>query len=308
IVTARAWSPAAPPPEEPLADRFLRLACLTYSDDEASDRATAAQLLADHPELRGVSLPVAAACSDVAQVRRFLAGDGSLAVRPGGPHGWSPLLYQAYARHDPQVSLDATLQTARLLLEAGADPNDGQLLYNRMFGPRDDHLVLLFEFGLGRDADGRGPWRRLLGDALESPAVMLGNLLWWAVIHDQRARVALLAANGVDVVAAFTELRYQRPAPHPGRGGPGERPPRAGRAARGARRRAAAPVPGGRVRGRGDGRRCRGGAAHRPRCHRRRPRGAAGPGHLGRDKHHNSTPAGPCPASGCSPRSSARTE
>ncbi len=209
IVTARAWSPAAPPPEEPLADRFLRLACLTYSDDEASDRAMAAQLLADHPELRGVSLPVAAACSDVAQVRRFLAGDGSLAVRPGGPHGWSPLLYQAYARHDPQVSLDVTLQTARLLLEAGADPNDGQLLYNRMFGPRDDHLVLLFEFGLGRDADGRGPWRRLLGDALESPAVMLGNLLWWAVIHDQRARVALLAANGVDVVAAFTELRYQ---------------------------------------------------------------------------------------------------
>ncbi len=255
IVTARAWTPAAPPPQEPLPDRFLRLACLTYSDDEESDRAAAAQLLADHPELHGVSLPVAAACSDVAQVRRFLAADGSLAVQPGGPHGWSPLLYQAYARHDPQVSLDATLQTARLLLgagadpndgrfwhglptpftvltgvlgygehrqpwhphaipfarlllAAGADPNDGQLLYNRMFGPRDDHLVLLFEFGLGRDADGRGPWHRLLGDALESPAVMLRNLLWWAVIHDQRARVALLAANGVDVVAPFTELRY----------------------------------------------------------------------------------------------------
>ena len=46
---------------------------------------------------------------------------------------------------------------ARLLLEAGADPNDGQALYNRMFGPDNDHLELLFEFGLGT-GDG-GPWR-----------------------------------------------------------------------------------------------------------------------------------------------------
>ena len=36
------------------------------------------------------------------------------------------------------------LALARLLLEAGADPNDGQALYNRMFGPGDDHLELLF--------------------------------------------------------------------------------------------------------------------------------------------------------------------
>jgi hypothetical protein len=36
---------------------------------------------------------------------------------------------------------------------------------------------------------------------------MLRNLLWWAVTHNQRQRVALLAANGVDVLAPFTELR-----------------------------------------------------------------------------------------------------
>jgi ankyrin repeat protein len=47
----------------------------------------------------------------------------------------------------------------------------------------------------------------VLGDALESPAVMLRNLLWWAVTHDQQDRVELLAANGVDVVSPFTELR-----------------------------------------------------------------------------------------------------
>ena len=31
---------------------------------------------------------------------------------------------------------------ARLLLERGADPNDAQALYNRMFGPSNDHLAL----------------------------------------------------------------------------------------------------------------------------------------------------------------------
>jgi ankyrin repeat protein len=251
IINARAWTPGRPAPDgEPLAHRFLRLACLSYSDDASADRGAAGRLLAEHPELPSTSLAVAAACADVDQVRRLLTVEAATAT--GGPYDWSPLLYQAYARIDPNLDRDATLRTARLLLEAGADPNDGrfwhglptpftvltgvfgsgeqdqsrhphsipfarvlleagadpndgQTLYNRMFGPDDDHLVLLFEFGLGR-GDG-GPWRRLLGDAVESPAVMLRNLLWWAVTHDQRARVALLAAHGVDIVGPFAELR-----------------------------------------------------------------------------------------------------
>jgi hypothetical protein len=57
IVTAGAWLPSQPAPEdEPLADRFLRLGCLTYSGDEQADRAAAAQLLAEHPELPRYSL------------------------------------------------------------------------------------------------------------------------------------------------------------------------------------------------------------------------------------------------------------
>jgi hypothetical protein len=88
---------------------------------------------------------------------------------------------------------------ARLLLAAGADPDDGQALYDRMFGTRDDHLELLFEFGLGQGPG--GPWHRLPGDQLESPRVMLRNLLARAVTHDQRERVARLARNGVDVVS-----------------------------------------------------------------------------------------------------------
>lgn len=96
---------------------------------------------------------------------------------------------QASHRHGTAV--------ARALLSAGADANDGQTLYNRMFTTDDDFLELLFEFGLGR-GDG-GPWRALLPDLIPAPQVLVRRLLDWAVIHDQRARVALLAGHGVDV-------------------------------------------------------------------------------------------------------------
>jgi hypothetical protein len=95
-----------------------------------------------------------------------------------------------------------SLELAELLLRAGADPNDPQTLYNRMFGADDSHLRLLFRYGLGR-GDG-GPWRARL--SLDSPASMLQGLLRWAVTHDQRARVRLLVSQGVDFHDGFVEL------------------------------------------------------------------------------------------------------
>ena len=92
-----------------------------------------------------------------------------------------------------------SLPLARLLLASGADPNDGQTLYNRQFSDDDDFLHLLFEFGLGR-GDG-GPWRRRLPDLTPAPADLVRTLLDWAVTHEQRSRVALLAAHGVDVLS-----------------------------------------------------------------------------------------------------------
>lgn len=85
---------------------------------------------------------------------------------------------------------------ATLLLERGADPNDDQALYNRMFDPDDAHLVLLFEHGLGR-GDG-GPWRDRMPDATESIAAMLAMQLQWAASHGMVERVRLLLAHGVD--------------------------------------------------------------------------------------------------------------
>jgi hypothetical protein len=86
---------------------------------------------------------------------------------------------------------------ARLLLRAGADPNDNQTLYNRMFTPQDDHLEVLLTFGLGTDRP--SPWRDRLGaEAYPTPAQMLGEQLRSAAHRGFTGRVALLLAHGVD--------------------------------------------------------------------------------------------------------------
>jgi hypothetical protein len=240
-IAERTWVLTPPAAEESPVDRFLRLACVSYTTVK-TDVTTAAGLLRRHPELPSKSLAVAAVCGDLTQVRRLLAVRPDAAGTPSGPYGWSPLMYLAYGRY-PQA-VDAALTVARLVLDAGADPNDGrfflglptpftvltgvfgggepdpaphphaialarlllsagadandgQTLYNRMFGSADDFLEVLFEFGLGR-GDG-GPWRRLLPDVLPAPDAILDGLVDWAVTHDQRARVALLAARGVDL-------------------------------------------------------------------------------------------------------------
>jgi Ankyrin repeats (many copies) len=229
------------------ATEFLRRACLTWSAADGPLQRSAAELLT--PQIRRGDVWVAAACADVDEIARLLAADPTLATRPGGPHRWQPIAYLAFARHDPDLTEDAVVGTARLLLEhgadpntgylwhgmpspftlltgafgsgeqgmtaqprhpqehalarlllrAGADPNDAQALYNRMFYPADDHLELLFEFGLGQ-GDG-GPWRRRLGTQAQSPAEQLRGQLGWAVMHGFTHRVELLADHGVDLTA-----------------------------------------------------------------------------------------------------------
>jgi hypothetical protein len=101
------------------------------------------------------------------------------------------------ANQPPHQHADAL---ARMLLDAGADPNDGQTLYNRMFEASDEHLHLLFEYGLGT-GDG-GPWRRRLGESQQSPKQMLDDQLIWAAQSGRAGRVAILLTHGVDPNAA----------------------------------------------------------------------------------------------------------
>lgn len=95
----------------------------------------------------------------------FTALTGAFGEGEGGP--------ASQPRHPQWEAL------ARALLEAGADPDDEQTLYNRMFQPDDSHLVLLLEHGLD-DRD------------------LLADQLGWAVMHGMDARVRLLLAHGVD--------------------------------------------------------------------------------------------------------------
>ena len=85
---------------------------------------------------------------------------------------------------------------ATMLLEAGADPNDNQALYNRAFRPENDHLAPLVGHGLGQDRP--SPWRDRLGTAYPSPAEMVGEHLRFAASSGFVDRVRLLLAHGVD--------------------------------------------------------------------------------------------------------------
>lgn len=238
-------NPHRVPVQSDPAEELVRLACLTYGADARNRLAHAVAMLEARPALAGATLWAAAAAGAVADLRRFLAEDPGRANAEGGPHQWPPLLYVCYSRipdappersslecarlllaagADPDAGYlweglappftaltgafgggeDRANQPphphgaalARLLLEAGANPDDGQVLYNRMFEASDDHLRLLFAFGLGRGAG--GPWRRRLGGNQQPPTEMLADQLIWAVETGRQQRVALLLEHGVD--------------------------------------------------------------------------------------------------------------
>ncbi|WP_297509410.1 ankyrin repeat domain-containing protein [uncultured Caulobacter sp.] len=107
------------------------------------DPAIARRILARHPDLARDSLFTAAACGDRETVERHLARDPEAVRRVDPVRGWTALAHVAYGRlddtHGPEI--------ARLLLEAGADPN---------FGFTDDwetpFKVLTGPIGLGEGA------------------------------------------------------------------------------------------------------------------------------------------------------------
>lgn len=217
-------------------DEFLRLACLTYGADDPSrwsraaamdvpvDTVRVAAARADLTALRSLLATGSAveeggpfgwaplcyltyARHDPAVTESQVLGSARLLLEHGADpdagylwHGL-PSPFTALTgcfgsgEADPPAHPHG-LALARVLLEAGADPNDAQALYNRQFLADDSHLELLFEFGLGT-GDG-GPWRRRLGRAAMSPAEMLGRQLGWAAVHGMDARVQLLVEHGVD--------------------------------------------------------------------------------------------------------------
>jgi ankyrin repeat protein len=88
-----------------------------------SERAR--RLLAEQPDIAGYDIRIAAVLGEAGQVRRMLADDPGIAVRADDRAGWPPLLFVCSSRWhqiDPARS-EGLVDVARLLLDAGADPN-----------------------------------------------------------------------------------------------------------------------------------------------------------------------------------------
>ncbi len=145
-----------------LGDRFCALACLRYDGADAPPRRVAAtELLRDRPELVDDHPWAAAVASDVRTLSAQLRADPGLASAAGGPFGWPPLMYLAYARIPGGDSIAA----AELLLDAGADPDAGYL-WRGMSTP---FTVLTGVFGEGE----QGPRRQPRHPAADELAVLL---------------------------------------------------------------------------------------------------------------------------------------
>lgn len=98
---------------------------------------------------------------------------------------------EAGAHNPPHQYRDALV---RLLLDAGADPNDGQALYNT--GAPPEVLRLLFSYGLGQDKG--GPWLKRMGDRLTREQTLQWEV-WMAARNNQFEKLKLLVEHGVDV-------------------------------------------------------------------------------------------------------------
>lgn len=86
----------------------------------------AERLLALYPELVARDFHAALVFGDTASVQRHLAAQPTLATHRGGPLDWEPLLYVAHSRWAAK-NPDALVATAKLLLSHGTDANTHSL-------------------------------------------------------------------------------------------------------------------------------------------------------------------------------------
>lgn len=234
-----------------LTERFIEAAL--------ADEAHAAAMLADHPELADAGVYAALVLGDWERVAAALEHDPELAVMPFGPRACEPLLYVCFSRfgqngaeREQKIALTARLlltrnadpdaafsadhgplsclygasgvlnnaELTRVLLEAGADPNDGESLYHATKHRDLECLRVLLEFGASVDGsnaikhmldreDAEG--LRLLLEAGGNPNETNGEgdtALHWAVRRNRSPNiVSILIDFGADLDAARQDGR-----------------------------------------------------------------------------------------------------
>jgi ankyrin repeat protein len=151
-------------------DELVEVACVPLDGAHVGGTlGRASELVATHPDLAGSSVHAAAILGDAAAVRRHLAQDPGQATARGGPRQWDALTHLCFSRFlrlDPSRSpgfveaatalLDAGASAGsgfthdgewecvlygaagvarnagltKLLLDRGADPNDGEVVYH----------------------------------------------------------------------------------------------------------------------------------------------------------------------------------
>jgi ankyrin repeat protein len=96
-----------------------------FIDEALSDLSRASKMLAKHPEMETAGLHVSLVLGDVEQVQRAVDESPALLSTRGGPRKWQPLLYVCFSRFAGGESSrsDTIVETAKLLLQRGADPN-----------------------------------------------------------------------------------------------------------------------------------------------------------------------------------------
>ncbi|MBB4856319.1 hypothetical protein HNP40_003737 [Mycobacteroides chelonae] len=181
------------------ADRFCALASLRYDENDEPPRwQAAADLLADEPGLVEKHVWAAASAADPAALTRHLAARPALATTSGGPYQWFPLMYLCYGRAPLGRSVDDTLATAHLLLDAGADPNSGYL----WCGLSTPFTALTGVFGEGEQGPGRQP-RHRFAEALAAVLLERGahpvdqQTLYNRMFRPDNSHLELLFSHGL---------------------------------------------------------------------------------------------------------------
>ena len=107
-----------------ISNEFLTLACLEYTDHDCPEKYAQAQSMLDQKAKHiGQDIYTASIIGDTNKVRYLLQQDPSLVGQKGGPRNWDPLLYLCYGRVISLLDGHNTLETAKVLLASGADPN-----------------------------------------------------------------------------------------------------------------------------------------------------------------------------------------